>query len=126
MKHFLAALVALLLIACETPSEPLPSVYERSLDVVVSLEFKQDALGADLHGGPRAFCSGVVLAADKIITNRHCAEAALPARQIWVRFHNGRFVKATFVGRADLPVDAAVLRIEPVAGTVVAVVRTTP
>lgn len=123
MKRLLVGL-CLFFVSCAVQA-PTPDVIAAASNTVVALEFKQNPWGADFPQGARAFCSGVVIAKDRVLTNRHCVEAD-PSRQIWVRFKNGDLVKAHLVGKTDAPFDAAILSVDPRFVTAVATVRLSP
>ena len=126
MKRFAAALIVFAVAACTTSvQEPTPATIDHASNAVVSLEFKQNAFGADFPQGSRAFCSGVVISADRILTNRHCVEAD-PGRQIWVRFRDGTMTKATLVAKTELPHDGALLSVDPRTVKHIALIRLTP
>lgn len=98
MRKFAAFIVAALVTACSVAPNHNTAVNE-ALQVSVSLEQKIDEPGR-LVSTYKAFCSGTVIASGVILTNRHCV-VAVEGKDIYVRFYDGRLVKASVLKVAD-------------------------
>lgn len=112
--------------ACSVATPPRSQAVAEALRTSVSLELKKDPFGADLAKS-RSFCAGTVVRVGVILTNRHCV-VSVGGREIWVRYYDGRLVKATVLyvaedGAQSLPepddadtpraTDAALLAVDP-------------
>lgn len=125
--------------ACSVATPPRSQAVAEALRTSVSLELKQDQFGKDLAKS-RAFCAGTVVRVGVVLTNRHCV-VSVSGRDIWVRYYDGRLVKATVlyvaedgaqslpeIDDADTPraTDAALLAVDPVSTRDIATVADVP